>query len=348
MNYGARTPMTTVAAPMVHDTIPVIKTKSYTNWPQLPYFRFPKFEYIKNNDIVVFNYPVDTMYNMYLPTDKRYDKPIDKKTNYVKRCVGIPGDSIAVKDGDVYVNGKKLVLPERAKPQYSYKAAYDGKTPIDLDYFVRDMDITDRYGFYTQDTLLFTAMTAEAAARLKNIPGITSVTRNITKKPEANIFPVSSGWNGDNFGPIYIPKEGITVKLDLKSLPFYKKIISEYEHNNLKVIGNDIYVNEKIATTYTFKQDYYWMMGDNRHNSLDSRYWGYVPADHIVGKPVFVWMSWNTNGKGFNKIRWERMFTTVSGDGQPQSYFKIFLVLLALYFAIDYGLKKRREKKANS
>ncbi len=349
MNYGARTPMTTVAAPMVHDTIPFIKKKSYTNWPQLPYFRFPKFEYIKNNDIVVFNYPVDTMYNMYLPTDKRYDKPIDKKTNYVKRCVAIPGDSLSIKNGIVYINGKELILPERAKPQHAYKFVYDRKTPVDFEFLFRDIDATDGFRQSPNDTIILAALTDEGAKRLKNVPGITAVEQIISKEPESNIFPnAATGWNGDNFGPIYIPKEGITVKLDLKSLPFYKKIISEYEHNNLKVIGNDIYINDKIATTYTFKQDYYWMMGDNRHNSLDSRYWGYVPEDHIVGKPVFIWMSWDSNGKGFNKIRWNRMFTTVGGDGQPQSYFKIFLFLLALYFAVDYGLKKRREKKANS
>lgn len=348
MNYGARTPMTTVAAPMVHDTIPVIKTKSYLNWPQLPYFRFPKFEYIKNNDIVVFNYPVDTMFNMYIKSDKRYDKPIDKKTNYVKRCVGVPGDSLSVKDGIVFVNGKELILPERAKPQYTYKLGYDRKTPVDFQFLLQDIGVTDGAGMNEAgDTLYIKALTFEGANRLKNTPGITSVTRVIAKEPESNIFPnAETGWNGDNFGPIYIPKQGITVKLDLKSLPFYKKIITEYEHNNLKVVGNDIYINDKVQTMYTFKQNYYWMMGDNRHNSLDSRYWGYVPEDHVVGKPVFIWMSWDPTGKGLDKIRWSRLFTTVGGDGQPQSYFKIFLFLLALYFAVDYGLKKRREKKA--
>ena len=138
-----------------------------------------------------------------------------------------------------------------------------------------------------------------------------------------------------------------TVALDLKSLPFYKKIISEYENNNLKVVGNDIFVNDKKVTSYTFKQNYYWMMGDNRHNSLDARYFGFTPYDHVVGKPIFIWMSWDSNGKGINKIRWERLFTTVNGEGQPQSYFQYFLIALAIYFGLDYFLKKRREKKEN-
>jgi len=347
MNYGARTPMTPVAAPMVHDTIPFVNVKSYSNWPQLPYFRFPKFESIKNNDIVVFNYPVDTMFNMYKRSDKRYNKPVDKKTNYVKRCVGIPGDSLSIKDGIVFINGKELILPQRAKPQHAYKFVYDRKTPVDFDYLFTDMGVTDGFRQNIGDTNVVAALTDENAKRLKNIPGITFVGRVISKEPESNIFPnAATGWNGDNFGPIYIPKEGIAVPLTLKSLPFYKKIITEYEGNNLKVIGNDIYINDRIATTYSFKQNYYWMMGDNRHNSLDSRYWGYVPENHVVGKPVFIWMSWDTAGKGINKIRWSRLFTTVGGNGQPQSYFKYFLFILALYFAVDYGIKKRREKKS--
>ena len=355
-HYGARTPMTAVAAPMVHDTLPIIHTKSYVSWPQLPYFRFPGFQKIKNNDIVVFNWPRDTLFNMYIKADKRYDKPIDKKTNYVKRCVGIPGDSLQIKDGIVFINGKELILPERARPQYSYKVAYDGKTPIDFEYLIKDMHITDGVGFTnpdTRDTLYFRALTFDGAERLRKVPGITSVNRVINKNVEDGIFPdfgdgkpsTVNNWNCDNFGSIYIPQAGKKVNLDLKSLPFYKLIITEYEGNKLKVDGNKIYINDQLATTYTFKQNYYWMMGDNRHNSLDARYFGYTPEDHIVGKPVFIWMSWDTNGKGLGKIRWERLFTTVSGDGQPQSYFKIFLGLLALYFGFDYFRKKRNENK---
>lgn len=355
-HYGARVPMTVVAAPMVHDTLPFVNTKSYLSWPQLPYFRFPGFEKISNNDIVVFNWPRDTLFNMYKPADKRYDKPIDKKTNYVKRCVGIPGDSLQIKNGIVFINGKELILPERAKPQYSYKVAYDGKTPIDFEYLLKDMKVTDRVDFLDpekRDTLRFSALTFEGAERLRQTPGITAVNRVVNKGAEDGIFPdfqdgrpsTVNNWNCDNYGPIYIPQAGKTVTLNKQSLPFYKIIITEYEGNKLKVDGDAIYINDQKVDSYTFKQNYYWMMGDNRHNSLDARYFGYTPENHIVGKPVFIWMSWDTNGKGLNKIRWERVFTTVSGDGQPQSYFKYFLILLVLYFIFDFFMKKRKEKK---
>ncbi len=349
LNYGPRVPMTTVALPMVHDSIPMTKQKSYLKWPQLPYFRLPAFEQIKRADIVVFNWPMDTVYKFFDTSGRRADKPIDKKSNYVKRCVGIPGDSLAIKDGIVYINGKVLVLPERAKPQYSYAVALDGKTPIDFESLIRELDITDGAGFkddVKRDTLYFRALTEASAERLRNIPGITNVKREISRGVDPGIFPQLDNWNADNFGPIYIPQKGKTVALTTKSLPFYKAIIKEYEGNDLEVKGSDIYINGKIATTYTFKQDYYWMMGDNRHNSEDSRYWGYVPENHIVGKPVFIWMSWDTNGKGINKVRWDRVFTTVNGEGQPQSYFKYFLFALAAFFIGEYFWKKRKEKKS--
>jgi signal peptidase I len=399
-NYGARTPMTPVAAPMVHDTIPFVNIKSYTSWPQLPYFRFPGYEKIKNNDIVVFNWPTDTLYNMYKPADKRYDKPIDKKTNYVKRCVGIAGDSLQIKNGDVYINGKLLILPERAKPQYFYKiklkeAVSDNvKNDYQLteayDLFEISNEIWDRpevknelinvYQFVEtdRDSLnsvitgnidqeLFTKLklnfsksnfygnlTNEKYEKIKTDSRVKSIERRVSTENEDGIFPdfkdgIPSkfiNWNLDNFGPIYIPKKGATVSINKQTLPFYKKIINEYENNDLKVNGDEIRINGLIATSYTFKQDYYWMMGDNRHNSLDARYFGYTPANHVVGKPVFIWMSWDSNGKGImNKIRWDRLFTTVSGEGQPQSYFKFFLMFLAGYFAFDYFRSKKKKKQ---
>lgn len=345
VNYGARTPMTTVALPMVHDTIPLTKKKSYLNWPQLPYFRIPGFQSVERNDIVVFNWPVDTVYKFRDQSGLRVDKPIDKKSNYVKRCVGVPGDQLEIKDGIVFVNGKELILPERAKPQFSYKVALDGKTPIDFEYLLKDMDITDGAGFMDaekRDTLFIAALTAANAERLQHIPGITGVQKIISKEVEPGIFPHINKWNRDNFGPIYIPQQGKTVALNLETLPFYKTIITDYEKNDLKVTGSEIRINGKITTSYTFQQDYYWMMGDNRHNSEDSRYWGYVPENHIVGKPIFIWMSWDSNAKGMKKIRWERLFTTVSGEGQPQSYFKFFLLALVAYFIGEYFWKKRK------
>lgn len=350
MNYGARVPMTTVAMPMVHDTIPLTKRKSYLTWPQLPYLRLPGFQTIERTDIVVFNWPADTVYKFRDRSGLRVDKPIDKKSNYVKRCVGVPGDSLSIKDGLVYINGKELILPERAKPQFSYNLVLDGKTPIDFEYLFKDMDITDGAGFLnqqTRDTLFISALTAANAERFKNIPGIKAVNRIISKNVEDGIFPHINKWNRDNFGPIYIPQKGKTVALNLESLPFYKTIITDYEKKDLKVNGNEIRIDGKVATTYTFDQNYYWMMGDNRHNSEDSRYWGYVPENHIVGKPIFIWMSIDgINGPKSNwKVRWDRVFTTVSGEGQPQSYFKYFLIALAAFFVGEYFWKKRKAKK---
>ena len=345
-HYGARTPMTPIAAPMVHDTIPVVKIKSYAQSPQLPYFRFPALQKIERNDIVVFNWPADTLFHMYKAADKRYDKPIDKKTNYVKRCTAIPGDKIEIREGVVYINGKESILPERAKPQYSYKVAWDGKTQVNLDYIKQELHITDAFGQIANDTLLFSALPQESVERIKNIPGITQVERIIHKETDPAIFPGSKNWNVDNLGPIYIPEAGKTVALTNETLPFYKKIISEYEGKELIVSGNEIKIDGKVATSYTFEQDYYWMMGDNRHNSLDSRYWGFVPADHIVGKPIFIWMSIDGINDGLKNwsIRWDRLFTTVSGTGQPQSYFKYFLFALAGYFAFDYFRNKKKKK----
>ena len=354
-HYGARTPMTPIAAPMVHDSIPIIKKLSYLSKPQLPYFRFPALEKIKNNDIVVFNWPRDTLSNMYLPATERIDKPRDKKTNYVKRCVGIPGDSLQIKDGIVFVNGKELILPERAKPQYSYEVTYDMNESIDFERILKELNSTDGAGFKneTRDTLFIAALTFDGAEKLKSISGIKSVNRIIKKEAEDGAFPdfkdgkpsVTNKWNGDNFGPIYIPQAGKTVALNKESLPLYKIIITEYEGNTLEVKGNEIKINGKVVNSYTFKQDYYWMMGDNRHNSLDARYFGYTPADHIVGKPIFIWMSLDWNAKGLlNKFRPERFFTTVNGEGRPQSYFKYFLILLAGYFAWDWYRSKKKKK----
>jgi len=197
-------------------------------------------------------------------------------------------------------------------------------------------------------------LTFEKFEKLKTDSRIASIKRKINKEAEDGIFPdfkdgkpsTTNNWNGDNFGPIYIPKAGATVSLNKKSLPFYKKIISEYEGNDLKVNGDEVRINGQVATSYTFKQNYFWMMGDNRHNSLDARYYGFTPENHVVGKPVFIWMSWDSNGQEItNKIRWNRLFTTVSGEGQPQSYFKYFLFALAGYFAFDYFRNKKKNKE---
>jgi signal peptidase I len=389
-HYGARLPMTAVAAPMVHDTLPKFNVPSYLKKPQIPYLRIPGFQKIKRNDIVVFNWPADTLFNMYKKADKKYEKPIDKKTNYVKRCVGIAGDSLEIRDGYVFINGKQTVLPDRAKTQFYYTVISKkyltakylkeeiGTTEFDVFYkaplkyktnFEKYFDVTK---FPNDSTYILTKinhkmdidnpeirqtdrysinMSVEEKEKLSKNPNVVSITRNIKSKGirEGNIFPKYSDhkWNGDNYGPIYIPEAGKTVVLNKQVLPLYKDIISEYEGNKLNIDGNDIYINGKIATTYTFKQDYYWMMGDNRQNSLDARYWGYVPFDHVVGKPVFVWMSISGVELGLGNFKnWvfnkERIFTTVGGSGKPVSYLPYLLLLLLLWQGYKFYKKKKK------
>jgi len=341
-HYGARAPMTAIAAPMVHDTLPLIGVKSYLKKPQLPYFRFPGLQKIKRNDIVVFNWPADTVQQFFKTPDHKIRKPIDKKSNYVKRCVAIAGDTLSIIDGYVYINGKKTVLPDRAKPQYDYTVDTEGQQ-------LSSRTINGRYhsrewGRYQNGTYRLN-LDAENARRLSKNPLVKSMTREVLPKGfREDVFPHDKNliWNRDQFGPMYIPEKGKTIAININNLPFYNKIIGEYEKNTLEVRGNNIYINGKIATKYTFKQNYYWMMGDNRDHSEDSRYWGFVPFDHVVGKPVFIWMSWDTNGKGINKVRWDRVFTTVGGSGKRVSYLYYFLGLLALWFGYDFYRKRKK------
>ena len=370
-HYGARTPMTPISFPMVHDTIPVVKTKSYISYPQIPYFRLPGFQDIERNDIVVFSWPTDTLVDINPPGSGSVIKPIDKKSNYVKRCVGLPGDSLSVKDGYVYINGEKNELPGRAKLQHSYWVKY--KSP---QLRLSDNQLYSRYGItdatveYSEQTGEFriAAITEEMATRLKNHPNVESIRK--ADKPEGepeiqryyganreivtnlnSIFPNNGkvAWNTDNFGPVYIPEAGKTVEITPESIDYYKRIIEVYEGREMgidnTVTTNDrgVFLNGEPLTEYTFKMDYYWMMGDNRNNSQDARMWGYVPFNHIVGKPVFVWFSWDSRANGImNKIRWDRLFTTVGGDGEPVSYFKYFVILLAGWFVFNFFRKKRK------
>ncbi|WP_428742506.1 signal peptidase I [Tenacibaculum sp.] len=357
-HYGARVPMTTVAAPMAHDTIPLLGTKSFLsddknkdgllNKLSLPYMRLPGFQKIKRNDIVVFSWPSDTLALMWGDhSGKPTYKPIDKRTNYVKRCVGIPGDSLEVRDGYVFINGKKTVLPDRAKPQWLHIVDTNGEKFSE--------GATKRYNIREwgmQGDKYVLNLTDEEAALIAKNPIVKSVEKHLTPKGayDKTVFPHDPryAWSNDNFGPIYIPKEGVTVELNSKTIPFYEQIIRRYENNDLTIFGDDIYINGKKAKTYTFKQDYYWMMGDNRQRSLDARSWGYVPFDHVVGKPVMIWLSWDANAPNFfaklGSIRWDRMFTTVGGSGKPVSY--LWLVLLLIGGYIVFSFRKSKKKKA--
>ena len=397
-HYGARVPTTTIATPMLHDSIPTSivskkNTKSYLNKPLLPYLRIPGFQKIKRNDIVVFNWPVDTLVHWMDPSKGTDFKPLDKKTNYVKRCVGIAGDTLEVRDGYVYINGKQNILPDRAKLQF-YNRVYSEKglsTQKLLRYTDKEFERKFIINFTSQNQfekvmryatnnpekikdnqfIITTSdegipqwiingyrldikeistkirkanITDEIAAKLRKDSEVDSVVKVINPKGNKgnNMFPQATNlsWNTDNYGPIYIPKKGTTVPLNMNSIPFYKRIIGDYENNQLEVIGEHIFVNGKKSTSYTFKQDYYWMMGDNRQNSLDARSWGYVPFDHVVGKPVLIWFSINEG-----KIRWERLFTTVGGTGEPVSYLMYFLIAVAGY--IGYSFLRKNKKKVS-
>lgn len=379
IQYGSRLPMTPLAVPLVHNKLPLVDTPSYLDWIQLPYLRLPKIGNVERLDPVVFNYPMES------------EKPIDKREHYVKRCVAIPGDELKVVDGKVFINGDSLLLPERAKPQFSYYVkTKDGfplqpkllKEKYDIN-FVQQKDWQDyrapegavRELINNNNELLGYLITipSHALEDFKNNPSILEVNRlnaevdkneypsdinkillslNLSHSPSNQVFPnpahgnITFNWTRDNYGPIYMPKEGDKLELTAENFLKFRRIIEVYENNTLEVKSGKYIINGEEATHYTFKQGYYWMMGDNRHNSLDSRYWGYVPADHIVGKPVFIWMSYDKFASGWlDKIRTDRIFTTVNGDGKRTSYFWPFIIIVAGISVFNNYRKKKKAKK---
>ena len=296
VNYGPRIPMTPISFPFAHHTLPMTTaTKSYLEWIQLPYYRLPGFAKIKNNDVVVFNYPMEDF------------RPVDKQENYIKRCIAIPGDTLQISNLQVYLNGKITALPKHSQFFYGVKTDGSGFNPKIL----QGMDITEggatdaegQFGFF---------LTKENAEKMKSFANVQQVQLMCKQKDfyDSNLFPFDTrhAWNVDNYGPIVVPKKGMTMLLDSNNIATYRRVIGVYEHNKLEEKGGKIFINDKEENSYTFKMNYYWMMGDNRHNSADSRYWGFVPEDHIVGKAVFIWMSWDKDGSFLNKIRWNRLF----------------------------------------
>ncbi|MFT4903001.1 MAG: signal peptidase I [Thalassomonas sp.] len=300
--YGPRVPMTPIAFPLVHHTMPVGGGKSYSESVQLPYHRMKGLGDIERNDCVVFNWPAETL-----------GRPVDKKENYVKRCVGIAGDVIELIDAQLIVNGEPQQEFEGMKKQWHYDVSTKG-TGLNPNILYEKYDITEGgYGRNKNEYNL--TLTNESRDALSKFPNITSVKKQVEKAGQyaEYIFPHNPNykWNVDNFGPITIPAAGVEIDITTENLPLYKDIIERYENNKLEVVEEKIYINDKLATTYTFSMNYYWMMGDNRHNSADSRFWGFVPENHIVGKALFVWMSWDKNAKGLKKIRWNRLFRSV-------------------------------------
>lgn len=288
------------------------------------------FGKIKNNDVVVFHFPEGDTVAMNMQAQSYYQlcrmygrdrvwndprnfgdviaRPVDKRENYIKRCVAIPGDEIKMERGQLFVNGKPQEHFPGMQHDYSVKTNGTALNPKSLEKLKIAED--DR-GVYSSEQYVF-PLTDENAVKMKEFNNITAVEKIIEDpaKWDPNIFPSNQNfpWNVDNFGPITIPAKGKTVQLTIDNLPLYQRIISVYEGNKLEVIGSEIKINGAAATSYTFKMDYYWMMGDNRHNSADSRYWGFVPEDHVVGKAKFIWLSMDKDKSFPAKIRFGRMF----------------------------------------
>jgi signal peptidase I len=335
VSYGPKIPNTPLSFPFTHHTLPGTDyTKSYLEWIHLPYYRFPGLEHVKNNDVVVFNYPDgDTValkqqnrsYYAMVRESGRQEvwtnkqeygdiiyRPADKRENYIKRCIGIPGDTLQIINQIVHINGK--TLPVVGDQQYHYIVTTDGVpvSPITLD----KLDITEQVQQIDQVHYMMT-LSNKAADALKGVLNVKAVDKYIAPAGQwaPYIFPFDTNykWNEDNFGPLLIPKAGMTIPINAGNICLYTRIIYNYEGNDLKVVGDKIYINGVESKTYTFKLDYYWMMGDNRHNSADSRFWGFVPEDHIVGKAVFVWLSLDPNkGLTQGKIRWNKMFRFIN------------------------------------
>ena len=307
-HYGTRTPKTPLQIPLTHQKIWFTEIPSYLDWIELPSYRLPGISSVHREDVVVFNVPPRRL-------NDNNDYPIDLKTNYIKRCVGISGDRLEVKDRQLIVNGQHLKNPEMMQFKYlvTSKAEISERNLTKLELDGDDERVIARDSERFQYSMF---LTAEKVEELKKLPYITEV----LDYPQNNdgsgnpTFPQSkySPWNGDNYGPIVIPKKGMTIDVNDSTLAFYGETIRLYDHNkNVKIEGAKLLIDDKEVTQYTFNQNYYFMMGDNRHNSLDSRYWGFVPEDHIVGKGFFIWLSLNKFGDFAHKIRWNRFFKMI-------------------------------------
>ena len=331
--YGPKTPNTPLSFPFVHNTLPIVKTKSYVEWWKQPYKRLKGFTEIKNDDVVVFHFPEGDTVALGIPNQSYYQlvrsytrnrvwsdernfgqvvaRPVDKRENYIKRCVAIPGDEIKIEKSQLFVNGKPQ--QQFAGMQHDYMVTTNGTSinPKALDKL--HISNADRNTY--SGTQYFFPLTEEMAEKLKGFANVTSVEKMVEEPGvwDKNIFPAHANykWNVDNFGPITIPKKGETINLTTENLPLYIRIIDVYENNDLEVNGDEIKINGEVASSYTFKMDYYWMMGDNRHNSADSRYWGFVPEDHVVGKAKFIWLSLDKDKSFPSNIRVKRMFSKV-------------------------------------
>ena len=355
VSYGPRVPNTPLSFPLVQNTLPIFNCKSYLDWPSWDYKRVAGLGQIQRNDIVVFNVPAGdtvatlqqnpdyyTLVQMYGREAVRMNKqsfgeiiyrPVDKRENYVKRCVGLPGDSLSIRNNQVYINGKAAQNPKNMQLNYfvetetpltetmfrNWGVSRDDYMPYGQPCTVTDPETLSFLGFQPNANGAYNLvyrfpMTEAMVAQVKKLPSV----KKVIVEPEiiggTMYYPVDydNGWTRDNYGPIWIPKRGATIELTPENLALYRRCIKNYEHNELEEKDGVVYINGEKATTYTFQYDYYWMMGDNRHNSADSRSWGFVPEDHIVGKPIMIWLSLDKDRSLFDGgIRWNRLFRWV-------------------------------------
>jgi signal peptidase I len=313
-HYGARTPKTPLQVPLTHRNIWLTDLPSYTEAIQLPQYRLPGFSSVKNNDVVVFNWPADKGY------------PTDLKTNYIKRCQAIGGDTLQIINRQVYINGKPAYNPPEMEFDYKvytkdefprrifrkYKIPNYGDNNGDFVKYFRQLDSSKvGYQIDLSKSKLEKMLNDKVADSIKMVNVATDMHKT-------QLFPYtkkSENWNIDNYGPIWVPKEGATIKLlDSNTVYTYASTIMDYEgweEGSVEIKGNKLVIDGKELSEYTFKQDYYFMMGDNRHNSSDSRFWGFVPADHIVGKAFMIWLSLDSEGGWTDKVRWNRLFNLI-------------------------------------
>jgi signal peptidase I len=308
-HYGTRTTTTPLQIPLTHQTIWGTSIPAYLRWIELEPYRLPGITHVKKGDVVVFNVPT-------IAQNDGVDHPITLKNNYVKRCLAVGGDTFEVRDRQVYVNGEPFANRKGMKWSYivvSKEQISDknlsrlGLDSHDFIYMGSEQSGKSAYLMWLTDAKL---------EEIKSLEYVISATldQSRDKTPEGNIFPRSdySQWNGNNYGPIVVPKQGMTIAVNDSTMGLYSETIRLFEHNTDAVTTNGkLVIDGKELTQYTFKQDHYMMVGDNRNNSLDSRYWGFVPDDHIVGKALFVWMSIDSEAEFFNKVRWRRLFTII-------------------------------------
>src|SRR5574344_28478 len=331
--YGPKVPQTPLSFPLVHNVMPIIGGESYSTIIQNKYRRLKGFSKVKRDDIVVFGFPHGDTVLTAAPQDDYYThvrlngreytkkmlgpvivRPIDKKDNYVKRCVAIAGDSLKVVNGKVFVNGKPQPAYEGIQSTYT---VYTNGNAVNSK-ILSDMGMNMEEVYYDSSLPGYPnlALTQDELIKLRGLGNIVEIRENIDVYPPdypdspLMLFPFEESfrWTRDNYGPLWIPQKGTTVTLTKGNISLYDRIITVYEKNSLIVKEDGIYINGKKTDNYTFKQDYFFMMGDNRHNSLDSRYWGFVPEDHIVGTPAVIWFSTDKNKSFPSNIRWKRIF----------------------------------------